>query len=134
MLVVYAFVAWTLFVWTNRIRNIFDDGAGSGTSEGIDPVDLAAAAVMVVLALLVAFTARRGRPAWALPALVVATVVTWAVRVPLTLTNPEWDGEVAFKGVHVGLAVVSIGLAWAAWRARARARAGRPMAETAAGG
>lgn len=128
MLVVYVFVAWTLFVWTNRIRNIFDDGAGSGTSGGIDPVDLTAATVMVVLALLVAVTARRGRPAWALPALVVATVATWAVRVPLTLANPEW--EVPFKVVHAGLAVVSIGLAWAAWRTRARA--GGPVAETTA--
>lgn len=116
--VVYAFAAWTLFVWGNRISNIIGDDASSGTSS---VVDLGAAVVMVVLGVAVVVGAWRGRPAWALPALVVATVVTWAVRVPLLLAGDEWS--VAFEVVHIGLAVVSLSLAYGAGRSRARAAA-----------
>jgi hypothetical protein len=107
----YAFAAWTLFVWTTRIRNILSDGDASGTSRA---VDLAVAAGLCALAVVVAFAWWRRRPRWAVPALGVATVTTWAVRVPLITANPEWDA--GFKVVHAGLAVVSIALAWAAWR------------------
>jgi hypothetical protein len=123
--VVYAFAAWTVFVWANRIRNILDDSAADGTSGAGNPVDLVAAGVMVGLAVLVALAAWRGRPAWAVPALAVATVVTWAVRVPQVLSNPQWS--VPFQVVHVGLAVVSIALAYGAWRSWRRSPASQSL-------
>lgn len=107
----YAFAAWTLFVWTTRIRNILSDGDASGTSRDVAFV---AAVGLCALAVVAGFAWWRRRPRWAVPALAVATVATWAVRVPLITADPEWGA--GFKVVHAGLAVVSVALAWAAWR------------------
>ncbi len=69
----------------------------------------------VVLAVVVAVSlARGGTPRWAVPALAAATVAAWAVRAPVILLG---DHGAAFKVVHVGLALVSVALAVAAWRA-----------------
>lgn len=112
----YAFAAWTVFVWATRVSNILDDGGASGAALA---VDLAIAVAMTLLGLLVALATWKGRPTWALPALVVATVAVWGARTPLILLDPEHGA--AFKAVHTGLALVSVGLAAAAWRtARAR--------------
>ncbi len=50
---------------------------------------------------------------WAVPALAVATIAVWAVRVPLVLSNGH---EAAFVVVHLVLAGVSVALAAAALR------------------
>ena len=50
---------------------------------------------------------------WAVPALAVATVAVWVVRVPLLLSH---DHEAAFVVVHLVLAAVSVALAVAALR------------------
>jgi hypothetical protein len=54
---------------------------------------------------------------WAVPALAVATLVVWAVRVPLLLGNGH--GAV-FVVVHVALAGVSVALAVGALRTSPR--------------
>ena len=107
----YAFAAWTVFVWGTRISNILDD---DGVGGGGRVLDLAIAAGLTLLGLVVAVATWRRRPAWALPALVVATVVVWGVRTPLILLDP--DHGAAFKAVHAALAVVSLALAAGAWR------------------
>lgn len=114
---VYVFAAWTVFVWVTRIRNIIGDGGAEGISGA---VDVAVAAGLVVLGLLVALAGWRGRPAWAVPALGVATVAVWAVRVPMIVLSDEWS--VGFEVVHAGLAVVSVALAALAWRSWRRRR------------
>lgn len=100
----YALVAWTLFIWATRIRNVVaDDG---GLAELVVPVGL----VLVAVATLVD---RRS-----LPLLAAVTVVVWLVRVPLVLSR---DHDAAFVVVHVALALVSISLAVLALRADRRA-------------
>jgi hypothetical protein len=109
VLAVYLFAGWTAFVWTTRVRNIVGDG-GSG-------LDLALAGSMAVLGVAVGAVAWRARPRLApvLAVAVVATVVTWALRTPLILLDPEHP--LAFKAVHSALAAVSVALALVAWRA-----------------
>jgi hypothetical protein len=123
----YAFAAWTVFVWGTRISNIIDDGGAVGGGRALD---LAVAGGLTILGLVVAVATWRRRPAWALPALVVATVAVWAVRAPLILLDP--DHGAAFKAVHAALAVVSLALAAGAWRT-ARSRSDRAGARTASG-
>lgn len=109
MLAVYAFAAWTTFVWTTRVRNIAEDDGSA--------LDLMLAAALAVLGVAVGLVAWRARARLApvLGLAVVATVVAWAVRTPMILLDPEWG--VAFKAVHSALAVVSVALALLAWRA-----------------
>lgn len=105
-LVPAALAAWTAFVWGTRVRNITRDGGGT--------VPLLVAVGMVVLAVVVAVSlVRDGAPRSAVPALAVATVAAWAVRMPSILLG---DHGAAFKGVHTALALVSIALAVAAVR------------------
>lgn len=105
-LVPAALAGWTAFVWGTRVRNIARDGGGS--------LSLLVALGLVALAALVAVAlVRDGTPRWAVPALAVATVAAWAVRVPVILLD---DHGAAFKVVHTLLAVVSVALAVAALR------------------
>jgi hypothetical protein len=89
----YAFVAWTVFVWAGRIRN-----GGSV---------LLAVSFLVLAAL--ALWQRRG---W-VTALAAWTIVVWAVRTPEILVH---DHPVGFKVVHTVLAAISIALAVSAQR------------------
>ena len=108
MLAVAAFAAWTVFVWATRVSNVLRDDASA--------LDLVLAAAVTGLGVLVAVATLRRRPQWPLVALVVVTVATWAVRTPPLLLDAEHGA--AFKAVHLALAVVSLGLAAAAWRSR----------------
>ena len=97
----WALPVWTLFVWATRIRIILrQDGSRSAV---IVPV------VLTVFAVAALVDRRR----WS-PALIVATVAVWVVRLPLVLVHHH---SVAFKVVHVTLAVISLALSWATWRA-----------------
>ncbi|HEV2766714.1 MAG TPA: hypothetical protein VGV63_03265 [Acidimicrobiales bacterium] len=107
MIAVYAFAAWTVFVWGTRISNVVDD-ADSST------LDLILAVALTALGVVVVATAWRRRPAWPVPTLVVATVAAWALRTPPLLLDA--DHGAAFKAVHAGLALVSVVLAVLAWR------------------
>jgi len=104
---VYALAAWTLLVWTTRIRNILSDGGGADAL--LVPLALTALAVWAVV------DRRRG-----VPVLAAATVAVWAVRVPFLLLR---DHSAAFVAVHLVLAVVSVALA--VWAVRSPSRAPR---------
>lgn len=130
MAIVYAFAAWTVFVWATRVRNIVEDQGST--------FDLLAAAALAALGVAVAGTAWKGGLAPVLAATVVVTVAVWAVRTPLILFDA--DHGAAFKAVHVTLAVISVGLALAAWRttrfwpsARQAARPASPTAGPSSG-
>lgn len=119
--------AWTLFVWSNRITNVLNDDGLEGWAM---TWRLAVAVVFVVLALASAFAAAASRfgssgsasslPTWgtgAVSALAMASILWWPPRTVSTLVA---DFSVAFKVVHVVLAVVSVGLGvWALRTVRA---------------
>lgn len=109
MIAVYAFAAWTLFVWGTRVRNIVEDQGST--------FDLVVALALAALGVAVAVAARKGALAPVLAVAVVATVAVWALRLPLIVFDAEHGG--AFKAVHAALALVSVGLGLAAWRTTA---------------
>ena len=102
---VWALPIWTLLIWTTRIRNILGN-------DGHSRVELLVPLALTVLGIAALLDRRRG-----VRALAVATVGIWAVRLPLVLVH---DHAAAFKVVHAVLAVVSIGLAAAAWSSSGR--------------
>jgi hypothetical protein len=106
VIAVYAFAAWTVFVWATRARNIMEDQGST--------YDLVVALALALLGVAVVVAARKGGLARVLAVAVVATFVVWAVRTPLMVFDADHD--VAFKAVHTALAVVSFGLGLAAWR------------------
>lgn len=104
-----ALVAWSLLVWTGRIRNIWADDSLS-TAGQVGRTALALSFTVLALAALVTVLRPGSRLASTLVVDVLAgwTVAVWAVRVPGILLN---DHEVGFVVVHVVLAVVSAALA-----------------------
>ena len=112
---VLAFLAWTLFVWVGRIRNVFVDDDLSGVGFAWR---LGAAVVFVALAVVVFVARLRGsrRARLLLATLVVWTIGWWTVRGVGILLDP--NHEVGFKVVHTVLMIVSIGLAMWAWKRR----------------
>lgn len=115
--------AFTLLVWTTRIRNIWTDEELSTTGQ-VGRTALALAFTAFALASLWAWwQARRGPVlSWA-PALVRAfavwTVGVWVVRgAQIALA----DHDAAFVAVHTVLAISSIALA--VWADRASRRSG----------
>lgn len=135
--VLLAFAAWTLFVWGTRISNILSDAEADGASKALDLTVAVALSVLALAVLWVAVTSRRSRShvpadtaadrrASGLAArhgrhivgtAAAATVAVWAVRTPLLLAA---DHGAAFKAVHAALALVSVALAYAAWRTTSR--------------
>ena len=107
MIAVYAFAAWSVFVWGTRARNVVEDQGST--------FDLVVALLLAGLGIGVAVAARRGGLAPVLAVAVVATVAVWALRLPLIVLDPDHGG--AFKAVHSALALVSVALALVAWRA-----------------
>jgi hypothetical protein len=106
-----ALVAWTLLVWTTRLRNIWsDDALDLGGRLGRS----ALAGSFTVLAVVVALGLWRRRSrsvGWLRPAVLALaawTVAVWVVRMAGIATGGHGVGFVA---VHLVLAVVSIGLA-----------------------
>ncbi len=85
--------------------NILTDGGGAGA--------LVVAAGLTALGLAAGASLAGARLPWAVPALAVATLAVWAVRVPLLLGN---DHGAAFEVVHLVLAAVSAALAVGALR------------------
>ncbi len=113
--------AWSLLVWTTRIRNIWGDGSLS-TGDKVGSTALALSfTVLAVAALVTIVRSGTSRRAATLAADLLAawTVGVWAVRMPAILLH---DHEAAFKVVHLVLAVVSVALAALAAREAHRAR------------
>ena len=113
-----ALVAWTFFVWTTRIANIWRD-ADLDTGEQVGRTALAGSftvlAVLVVLALWRGSTRSR---LWSVGALAAWSTAMWVVRDARILVA---DHEAGFKVVHTVLAVTSIVLSALAWREARRA-------------
>lgn len=110
MIAVYAFAAWTVFVWVTRVRNIIQDQGST--------FDLVVAVALAALGVAVVVAARKGGLEPVLGVAVAATVAVWAVRTPLIVF--DGDHDTAFKVVHTALAVISVGLGLAAWRLSGR--------------
>ena len=102
-----ALTAWSLLIWTTRIRNIWaDDELGAGEQWGRTLLALS----FTVLAVAVGWAVVRGT-AWrrhAVVALAGWTIAVWVVR-SIGIATADHDG--AFIAVHLVLAVVSAGLA-----------------------
>jgi hypothetical protein len=117
---VVALVAWTLFVWLTRVRNVAGD---EDLSIGSQLWGLALAGSFIALAgyVVLAATRRRERLGWATLALAGWTVVVWIVRGVDIATG---DHSAGFVVVHLLLGLVSIALAGLATRSVARLRDG----------
>lgn len=119
-------VAWTVFVWSNRLVNAW----GSDTESTADKLtsSLLAAVLLgfAVVGLVVLVRTWRSplTAGWARAVQVFAglTIVVWAVRVPQIFLA---DHEVGFQVVHAALGVVAIALAVWAWLAVAPVASGR---------
>jgi hypothetical protein len=112
-----ALAGWSLFVWTTRIGNIWNDAEAS-TGAKVASTALALSFTVLALAVLAAGW-RRAEPQRyaAVVALAAWTTGVWVARMTTIATG---DREVGFKVVHGVLAVVSIALAgWAVRSLRA---------------
>ena len=113
---VAAFAALTLFIWGNRIWLAW-------TQKGVHlpaklalsiPITAFVVASAALLGLLVQGVDRSAsRFVNLVRAFAVGTVLFWAVRAPMILAHHH---PVAFKAVHLVLALVSVAAAVAAWR------------------
>jgi hypothetical protein len=127
-------VAWTVLVWTGRIRNVIGDGdlSPAGRISG-----LAVAAVFLGLAGLSVSVLLGGRGGVGTTRFVAVfclwTITFWAVRGTGMLFA---DHDLGFKAVHSVLALVSIGLAVPLHRLDrdlGQSRSGDPGAEHSGG-
>jgi hypothetical protein len=119
-----ALVAWTVFLWLNRLVNAWGS-ATETTADKVVSTVLAGVLLGFALAGVVVLVRTWSAPltaGWARVLRVFAglTVVVWAVRVPQIFLA---DHELGFKVVHAALGVVAIALALAVWRTS------RPMAD-----
>ncbi|CAN5832988.1 hypothetical protein BH24ACT3_BH24ACT3_19030 [soil metagenome] len=125
---VLALAVWSLLIWATRIDNIWSDEA-LDTLDKIGRTALALSFVaFAVAALVLVWRSRRTgfSPVARLPLVAFAawTIGVWVVRGGGILVG---DHDVAFQAVHSVLAVVSIALAVAVWRAvRGSGRRRRP--------
>ena len=116
-----ALVAWTLFVWTTRIANVWRDEALAG-GEKLGRTGLALSFTLLAVAVIVTLWRRAHRASrLAVGALAGWSVAVWVVRDAGILLA---DHGVAFKLVHTALAVVSVALAALAWREARQASVG----------
>ena len=109
---VVALVAWTFFVWTTRIGNIWRDD-DLDTAGKVGRTALALSFTLLALAVVGALWKRPSGLRPAVLALGAWTLVVWVVRDTSILLG---DHDTAFKVVHTVLAVVSIVLAFLAER------------------
>ena len=115
LLLVGAFAAWTLLVWSTRFGTIWSDDS-LDTAGKLDRTALAGSfTVLAAVTLVCVFRARRRgfgpRAIYLVGAFALWTVVVWAVRI-VGIANG--DHSAAFVAVHAVLAVVSVVLAVAA--------------------
>lgn len=104
-----ALAAWTFFVWTTRIGNIWND-AELDTSGKVGRTALALSFTVLAVVVVVALARRAVRPGWLRPAVLALAGWSTAVWVVRATSIVFADHDTAFKVVHVVLAVVSIGL------------------------
>lgn len=121
-----AFVAWTLFVWIGRIRNVTADAALSGADRW---GPLAMSIVFVIGAVVVAALAYRDHVVASASSAGALRDAVWVVAGYTTVVWVVRAGDIALGGghepafvvVHVVLAAASIALgAWASEACRRR--------------
>ena len=123
-----ALVAWTFFVWTTRIGNIWND-ADLDTGEKLGRTGLAVSFTALAVAVLAALWRGSARARLlAVGALAGWSTAVWLVRDARILAADHGAG---FKAVHTVLAVVSIVLSALAWREARRAAAAPPTGRAA---
>lgn len=126
-IVLVLFVAWTAFVWGNRISNTLrsDESVGAKTFSTVLSIVLLALALAVLVVTVRAWRSTIGDTGGrALLVAGVVTVLVWLVRVPQILLADHGAG---FKIVHAALGIVSVLLAVPVARIGAAARrAARP--------
>ena len=115
---VVALVAWTFFVWTTRIGNIWND-EGLDTAGKWGRTALALSFTVLAVVVVVALVKRHRHPGWLKPAVLALAAWTTAVWVVRDTSILVGDHDTAFKVVHTVLAVVSIALAALAVRSPA---------------
>ena len=105
-----ALVAWSLFVWVGRVRNVLaDDGLDAEGRNLRLALALSFVVPAAVLAIAIAVDFRRrltsSAPAWLAAAFAVWTVLVWFIRG----SDIAFDGsyDIGFRLVHSVLAVVS---------------------------
>lgn len=113
-----ALAGWTLFVWIGRIRNLAQEPGPIGEAGRWSLVGSIVFTVLGLVLVLAIVAARFGPVPVPIRSVVgalgVLTTGVWVVRaVEIALD----DHPAGFIAVHLVLAVVSIGLAAAAWRA-----------------
>jgi hypothetical protein len=107
-----AFIAWTVFIWGNRISNAWSSATESTSAKVVSTLLAASFLAFALGAAVVLWRAWR-RPLTDgarrfLAAFAGWTVLVWGVRiVGMALA----DHDLAFKVVHAVLGLVSIGLA-----------------------
>ena len=124
-LVLWALVGWTLFVWANRIRNIWTDDTLT-TSGQVGRTGLVASFVLPAVVIGVTLLRRswgRWFP-WFVRAFAAWTVGVWVVRMVGIALHGH---DLPFVVVHLVLAVISSVLAVAAWRTTIPAVMGQPI-------
>ena len=121
------FVAWSAFVWGNRISNTLrsDESTGAKTFSTVLSIIVLLFALAVLIVTIRAWRTGIGDAGGTvLVSAAVVTILVWLVRVPQILLA---DHGAPFKIVHVLLGVVSIVLAVPVARLGAAARrAARP--------
>lgn len=125
-----ALVAWTLLVWTTRLRNIWSDDAldlGGRLGRSALAGSFTVLAVVVALGL---WHQRSRAVGWLRPAVLALaawTTAVWAVRMAGISTGGH---DAGFVVVHLVLAIVSVALAGLAVREphRTDPRASRDLA------
>lgn len=121
----WTLVGWTLFVWVNRIRNIWADDTLT-TSGQVGRTVLVASFVLPALVIGATLLRRRwGRwfP-WFVRAFAAWTAGVWVVRMVGIALHGH---DAGFVVVHLVLAAVSSVLAVAAWRTTMPAVMGQPI-------
>jgi formate hydrogenlyase subunit 3/multisubunit Na+/H+ antiporter MnhD subunit len=129
-----AFVAWTFFIWLNRLANAWSSETESTADKVVSSLLAALFLAFAVYGVVVLVTTWR-RPltdaaARVLQAFVVTTVVVWVLRIVQISLG---DREVGFKVVHAALGVVAIALGVGVWRTAVAALAGDRRARVDAG-
>jgi hypothetical protein len=122
-----AMVVWALFVWSTRIRNVAGDHTSSTTSKAW-AILLSLSFVAFAVGGIVMLIRARGR-SWTGGEILVQrafaawTTVVWLVFGTIILVHHH---PIAFKAVHVGLGLISIGLSVALWRVTTRLGSAEP--------
>lgn len=130
----WAMVAWALFVWATRIRNAVGDQHASAWSK-TGAVALSASFVgLAVAGLFILVTTRKDKLLSPIEARVVQAFSAWTVGVWLVFGTIilVHHHPIAFKAVHVTLGLISIGLSVATWRSVAVAGVDHPAVSVGA--